>query len=455
MTTTNRNSITEGSIWKGLLLFFLPIVAGTLLQQVYTMVDMVIIGRFVGTEALAAVGGSDAMVIQLLVNFFVALSSGASILIAQRFGAGETEAVDRALHTAIVLAAAIGAILTVVGVFFADSLLGLMHTPEESMGFAADYLRYYFLGMIPCMIYNMGAGILRSVGDARRPLYFLLACTVANIFLDLLFVVVWKQGVIGAAVATSLSQVLCAALVLICLARGQSGLRLRLSRLRVDRRLLATMLAIGVPAGLQTVFYNITNVMVQAAINSLGTVSAAAWSAFWRMDGFYWPISNAMGLAVMTFVGQNYGAGQKDRIGRTVSAGLALHLLLSVGFALALYLFRFPFVRLFSQDAEVQRQGALIVSYLSAAYPLFTCIEILSSAIRGTGNSLKPTIITLVTVCLLRIAFLAAVTFQNPSHLSISLCYPVTWSVSSLVYVLYYRRGRWMGTGDKARRLRD
>ena len=443
--SANANGITQGVIWKQMLLFFLPIVAGTLLQQVYTMVDTVIIGRYVGTAALAAVGGSDVMVINLLVNFFVALSSGASIVISQRYGAGDNQAVEKAVHTAILLALVIGAVMTVLGILRAESLLGMMNTPADAMEYAVVYLQYYFLGMIPSMIYNMGSGILRAVGDARHPLYFLMACTVANVVLDLLFVVVWDLGVMGAAVATSLSQVICAILVIGCLCREKEGCwRLDRKMLRFDGKILRAMLLIGIPAGMQTIFYNVTNVMVQSAINSLGTVSAAAWSTFWRMDGFYWPISNSLGIAIMTFVGQNYGARKTERISQTVRTGMVIHVSMSILFGILLYLGRMPFVRLFTQDSQVQLQGALIVAYLAAAYPTFSCIEVFSSAIRGTGNAIWPTLITLVTVCFLRIGFLLVVTFPHTTHLTISLCYPVTWIVSSVVYVIYYRSGKWM-----------
>lgn len=439
-----QNRITEGVIWKQMLLFFLPIVAGTLLQQVYTMVDTIIIGRFVGTAALAAVGGSCVMVINLLVNFFVALSSGASILISQRFGAEDELGVRRGVGTAITLSVIIGVLTTVLGIAGVNWLLRVMKTPADAMAYARVYLQYYFLGMIPSMIYNMGSGILRSVGDSRRPLYYLMACTAANIVLDLLLVVGLEMGVMGAAIATSLSQLICAVLVLRCLLRRQDCCRLEVRWLRMDSRDLSQILRIGIPSGMQTVFYNVTNVMVQMAINSLGTTSAAAWSAFWRMDGFYWPITGAMGVTVMTFVGQNYGARKMLRIRQSVKTGLVLHLILSASFGLLLFLLRHPFVALFSDDLQVRQEGAQIVTYLAAAYPLFACIEVFSSAIRGTGNALWPTIITLLTICLLRIGFLVTVTFPYTNHLTISLCYPVTWIVSSLAFFLYYQNGRWM-----------
>ncbi len=443
--SVKANQITEGVIWKQMLLFFPAIVAGTLLQQFYSMVDTVIIGRYVGTAALAAVGGSDVMVINLLVNFFVGLSSGASIIISQRFGAGDEASVSKAVHTAILLAVVIGAVMTFAGIFGANWLLGLMNTPQDAMEYAVVYLQYYFLGMIPSMIYNMGSGILRAVGDSRHPLYFLMACTVANIFLDILFVVVFCWGVMGAAVATSLSQVICAVLVLGCLRRDPGCCHLSYRRLRFDSKMLSGMLAIGVPAGMQTIFYNVTNVMVQAAINSLGTTSAAAWSTFWRMDGFFLAHLRRPGHRRHDLCGaelwrKKTGADPPKRQSWAHFALWHVHCVWTFTVFVPLPLCR----TVATDDPQVQQQGALVVSYLAAAYPAFSCIEIFSSSIRGTGNAIKPTIITLLAVCLLRIAFLLAVTFPHTTHLSIALCYPVTWITASVVFALYYKLGKWM-----------
>lgn len=445
MRATPAASLTEGPVFGGMMRFFLPIMLGTLLQQLYSTVDAVVLGRFVGKNALAAVGGSDIAIINLVVGFFVGLSSGASVVISQHYGARESGRVSLAVHTAVVLAIWIGAVMTLLGVFVAPALLGVLDTPAEIMDDSVDYLRWYFAGMIPSMIYNMGGAILRAMGDSKKPLLFLVVCTVVNTFLDLLFVAVFRMEVAGAAIATSLSQVICAALVLFTLSRlPEDGGRLELRRLRADRTLLQRMIAIGLPAGVQSMLYSVTNLFVQRAANLLGTDTVAAWSAYWKLDGMYWPVSNAIGIAVMTFVGQNYGARRYDRIRTIIRTGLAMHAVFSVLFSLTLYFTRFWTVRLFCTDEAVVRQGESIIVMLAFAYPTFFCTEVFSSAMRGVGNAVKPTVITLMGVCVLRMILLFTVTFPHLSNMTIAICYPVTWIVSSILFLLYYRFGRWM-----------
>ena len=445
MRATPAASLTEGPVFGGMMRFFLPIMLGTLLQQLYSTVDAVVLGRFVGKNALAAVGGSDIAIINLVVGFFVGLSSGASVVISQHYGARESGRVSLAVHTAVVLAIWIGAVMTLLGVFVAPALLGVLDTPAEIMDDSVDYLRWYFAGMIPSMIYNMGGAILRAMGDSKKPLLFLVVCTVVNTFLDLLFVAVFRMEVAGAAIATSLSQVICAALVLFTLSRlPEDGGRLELRRLRADRTLLQRMIAIGLPAGVQSMLYSVTNLFVQRAANLLGTDTVAAWSAYWKLDGMYWPVSNAIGIAVMTFAGQNYGARRYDRIRTIIHTGLAIHAVFSVLFSLTLYFTRFWTVRLFCTDEAVVRQGESIIVMLAFAYPTFFCTEVFSSAMRGVGNAVKPTVITLMGVCVLRMILLFTVTFPHLSNMTIAICYPVTWIVSSVLFLLYYRFGKWM-----------
>lgn len=445
MRATPAASLTEGPVFGGMMRFFLPIMLGTLLQQLYSTVDAVVLGRFVGKNALAAVGGSDIAIINLVVGFFVGLSSGASVVISQHYGARENGRVSLAVHTAVVLAIWIGAVMTLLGVFVAPALLGVLDTPAEIMDDSVDYLRWYFAGMIPSMIYNMGGAILRAMGDSKKPLLFLVVCTVVNTFLDLLFVAVFRMEVAGAAIATSLSQVICAALVLFTLSRlPEDGGRLELRRLRADRTLLQRMIAIGLPAGVQSMLYSVTNLFVQRAANLLGTDTVAAWSAYWKLDGMYWPVSNAIGIAVMTFAGQNYGARRYDRIRTIIRTGLAMHVVFSILFSLTLYFTRFWTVRLFCTDEAVIRQGESIIVMLAFAYPTFFCTEVFSSAMRGVGNAVKPTVITLMGVCVLRMILLFTVTFPHLSNMTIAICYPVTWFVSSILFLLYYRFGRWM-----------
>lgn len=440
----SASDFTQGSIWKSMLQFFLPIMLGTLLQQLYSTVDSVILGQFVGKTALGAVGGSNTAIINLLVGFFVGLASGASVIIAQHYGAKEDDLVRHGVYTAMLLSVAIGAFLTIVGIASAQWLLTALGTPEELMQYSLDYLQWYYVGMIPSMIYNMGSGILRAVGDSKRPLLFLVVCTLVNTVLDLLFVAVFRMEVKGAAIATSLSQFICAALVLYTLFRREDSCRLVLGKGTFDKGLLGRMLAIGLPAGIQSSLYSITNVFVQKAVNSLGTDTVAAWSAFWKLDGIFWPVSGAIGVAVMTFVGQNYGARRRERIYESIRVGCILHVAFSVLFAAGLYLARAPMLRLFCEDEAVVSQGIEIVGYIVLGYLTVFPNEIFSAAMRGTGNAVKPTLLTLFGICVLRMALLVTITFPNPSNLTVAICYPITWAVASLLFVLYYRFGKWM-----------
>jgi len=439
-----KNSLLNGVIWKQMLLFFFPIFLGTIFQQLYSTVDAVIIGRWVGKGALAAVGGADTEVINLLVNFFVGVSSGAAVVISQHYGAQRRDALGFAVFTAIVMAAAAGVFLTVVGIACSPAILRAMKTPGEILGDAVSYMRWYFVGMVPSMLYNMGAGILRAVGDSRRPLYYLIVCCIANIFLDLLFVPVLGMGVAGAAIATSLSQLVCAALVMRALLRTREAYRLTLRRGLFSRAQWDAMLRVGLPAGVQSAMYNISNVLIQVAINTLGTDSIAAWAAFRKIDAFYWPISAALNITVMTFVGQNFGARRYDRLKEVVRSGLVIDLLVSLFFSGMSVLLRAPLIRLFTSDAAVVPIGESLIVALCPFYALFIFCEIFSGTMRGVGESLRPALLTMFGVCGIRIAYLFLFAYRHASNLRIALAYPLTWGITSVLFLIYYFRGRWL-----------
>ena len=312
------------------------------------------------------------------------------------------------------------------------------------MQYSIDYMRWYFAGMIPTMIYNMGSSILRAMGDSRRPLYFLLLCTGVNTVLDLLCVAVLRLEVAGAAIATSLSQLICAAFVIRSLMRRQDEARLVPAKLHPTPALVKRMLLLGLPAGLQSVLYNITNLYVQKAVNLMGTDTVAAWSIYAKIDGVFWPISNAFGIAIMTFVGQNYGARSRARIQESIRTGWLLHLGMAVFFSAVAVLSSPLTMRLFSSDPAVLAEARQFILHISSCYVLFSSVEVLSSSMRGVGNAVKPAVITFFAVCVLRMALLFTVTFPHLSVLTISICYPVTWAASSVLFILYYKRGGWL-----------
>ena len=352
-----RNQITEGVIWKQLLLFFFPILFGTFFQQLYNTTDAVIVGNFVGKEALAAVGGPAATLINLLVGFFVGLSSGSTVIISQYYGAGNRESVRKAVHTSIALSVAGGAIIMVFGLLFSGAALRAMNTPSDILEQSAVYMRIYFLGVIPALIYNMGSGMLRAVGDSRRPLYFLILSCLANIVLDIFFVVALRLGVAGVAIATSLSQVISAALVLVALIKADDSYRLYPREIRFSPFFLHNIIRIGLPAGLQSSMYSVSNLIVQSSVNSFGTDTIAAWTAYGKVDGIFWMIMGAYGVAITTFAGQNFGAGKYDRIRKSVRICLAMAAFTSVLLSVVVLTGGHFFFRLFTNDPNVAAIG--------------------------------------------------------------------------------------------------
>ena len=383
------NQITEGVIWKQLLYFFFPILFGTFFQQLYNTADAVIVGQFVGTQALAAVGGATGSLINFFVNLFVGLASGTTVVIAQAYGAHDAESVGGTVHTSVALALAAGLGLTAVGVAAAPWALSAMGTPADIMDFALTYLRVYMLGTIPSFLYNVGSGILRAVGDTRRPLYFLIIACLVNIALDVVLVAVLGMGVLGAALATILSQGVSAVLVLVSLTRAETVYRLDWKQVRFHGRLLGDILRVGVPAGLQSNMYAISNILIQTAINGFGTATVAAWTAHGKVDGFFWMILGAYGISITTFAGQNFGAQKYDRIRRSVRVCLALGfgsaVLMSVLYcSLAPYL-----LGLFTRDAEVVSIGLDMVRQLVPYYFTYVCIEILAGAARQCQRLLR------------------------------------------------------------------
>lgn len=440
----NGSSITEGVIWQQLLLFFFPILLGTFFQQLYNTVDAMIVGQSVGKEALAAVGGTTGTLINLLLGFFVGLSSGATVIISQYYGARSAEGVSQTVHTAAAMSLLFGALLTAVGIPLSPVLLAWMDTPEDVLPHALPYLRIYFAGMIPSLIYNVGSGILRAVGDSKRPLYFLIAACLTNIVLDLLLVLVFKWGVVGASVATVVSQTVAAALVVVTLLRSDTLFRLHLQRIHFHGRILLRVIQIGLPAGLQSVMYSLSNVLIQRAVNGFDTNVLAGWTAYGKIDSLFWMMVSAFGIAITTFVGQNFGAARYDRVRRSIRVCMGMTLGATVVMSTLLYFFGGYLYLLFTPDPAVIEEGMKILHLLVPCYFTYISIEILSGAMRGAGDSAIPTVMTLVGVCLLRIVWLAAVLPQHHTMTAVLLTYPITWIITSLMFIVYYFRGGWL-----------
>ncbi len=438
-----RYDLTQGSIGKKLVLFFLPIAVGTIFQQLYNTVDAMVVGRFVGKEALAAVGGSAAQVIALCIGFFVALTGGASAVIAQLMGAKRSRDVSQAVHSALAFSILAGIVLTVVGVPLAPHILRWMKTPEDTLLQSVLYLRTYLCGTVFVLLFNMGSSILRAVGDSKRPFYYLIDCCICNIILDVWFVVGMKWGVAGAALATVLSQLLSSILVMVQLCRTTEVYRVDLRQLKMHRRVTEHMLRIGVPTGLQESMYNVSNIIIQVAINSLGTVAVAGWSVTTKVDGIYVAISSALGVAIMSFAGQNFGAGKLDRVKASLRTSLIIFepATLILGSLLLIMCNKYLFI--FTDDPAVIAVTQQIMWMLIPFYVVWTFIEITSGLLRGVGDAVVPVIIVAVGICGIRLLWIKVVFSYFPTLMGVSLCYPVSWLITAVALTIYYFKGSW------------
>lgn len=438
------NDIVGGVIWKQLLIFFFPILLGTFFQQLYNTVDAVVVGQFVGKEALAAVGGATGTLTNLLVGFFTGLSSGATVVISQFYGAQKGDDVSRAVHTAVALSLAVGAVFTAAGVALSPMALRAMSTPEAIMGNAVTYIRVYFAGVIFPLIYNMGAGILRAVGDSRRPLYFLIVCCAVNLILDVALVAILRMGVLGAALATLFSQAVSAALIIGALLRTDAAYHLNVKQIRFTGPILRDIVRIGLPAGLQSVMYSASNIIIQTSVNSFGTDVLAGWTAYGKIDGLYWMIMSAFGVSATTFSGQNFGARNYRRIRDSVKVCFVMAMGTTLLFSAGLYLGGPYIYRIFTNDPNVIAEGMTILRILTPFYFTYVAVEILAGAARGTGDALRPMLMTCVGVCVLRVLWIFFVVPFAPNIKTVVVSYPITWAATSILFIIYYLRGGWL-----------
>lgn len=440
----NVNQITEGVIWKTLLAFFFPIMLGTFFQQMYNTADAIIVGKFVGKEALAAVGGSTGTLINLIVGFFVGISSGATVILSQFYGARNNEKAQQTVHTAMAMALGGGAVITVFGFLAGPTMLRIVGTPADVLPHSIAYIRIYFLGMIPSLIYNIGSGLLRAVGDSRHPLYFLIVACLVNIVLDVLLVAGFDMGVSGAALATIISQMVSAVLVIYTLRHSNNACRLDIRKIRFHAGLLGNILRIGLPAGLQSAMYSISNVVIQSSINGFGTDVAAAYTAFSKVEGLYWMLINAFGISITTFVGQNFGARHYDRVKKSVRICLGITAVTTVIVSSVMLLGGETLYHLFTDDAAVVDYGLQILRQLAPVYITYICIEVFSGALRGAGDTLLPTLFTLLGVCGLRVVWVLCVVPTHRTLHTLLLIYPISWVFASILFIVYYLRGGWL-----------
>lgn len=437
-TDSKENQIINGILWKQILIFFFPIALGTIFQQIYNMADTIIVGRFIGTEALASVGGTASVVTYQIIMIFTGLSSGATVIISQCFGAGDAERLHRGLHTAFAFAVITSFVLSIVGWFAAPWILTVTKTPVEIIDNSITYLRIYFIGILATFIYNMGSSIMRAIGDSKRPLYYLILCSFLNIGLDLLFIIVFKMGIAGAAWATIISQAVSAVLIVRSLITDYEQLKLELRKIRIHPSLLKAELRIGLPACIQTVMYGITNIVIQTFINSFDTATVAAWAVLGKVDVIFWAVNGAFGIAVTTFCGQNFGAGKLDRVYKSVRVSLGMALLVGGSLLLTLALLAEPIFGLFTTDIKVVDIGVYMLLFMIPSYIVYIFVEIFTGALRGIGDVFIPTVITLCGVGLVRLPWLLIMMPIRKELSTVMISYPLAWAATALFMIPYY-----------------
>ena len=437
------SQITEGVIWKQLLLFFFPILMGSFFQQMYNTVDTIIVGRAIGTQALAAVGSSSSL-INLLNGFFIGLSSGATVVLSQYYGAADQEGVSKALHTGMFLSLILGAAAMAMGIFLGPTIIRLIKTPENCLADAVSYVRIYFCGAVFSMVYNMGTGILRAMGDSKRPMIFLIIACFVNILLDILCVIVLKMGVAGAAIATIISQGFSAVLVIIALCRLPHGGRLRFKQLSPDTGILRRILLIGLPAGLQFITFDLSNVLTQSSINSFGDVTTAAWTAYAKADTIIWMVISAFGVAITTFVGQNCGARKYDRIQKSTWTCMGMCSVIVVLLSAMEIIFREWILGIYTTDLEVIRVGTHMMLFAVPFCVLFVPVEILGGTMRGVGYSVVPMVITGLCACAFRILWIFTLVRRWHTLNMLITCYPASWFLCAAAFIIVYFRGNWL-----------
>ncbi len=435
--------MTNGPLVGKIIKFAVPLALSGILQLLFNAADIVVAGRFAGSQALAAVGSTSAL-INLIVNLFIGLSIGVNVLVARYYGAGDRKNLYETVHTAVLISLISGVVLIFIGVGLSQPLLELMGTPDDVINQAVLYMRIYFVGMPVMMLYNFGSAILRAVGDTQRPLYFLLLAGVVNVFLNLFFVIVFQMGVAGVATATVISQCISAGLVLICLVRSDTVYRVNLKELKIYKEKLVQMVKIGVPAGIQGATFSVSNVLLQSSINSFGSIAMAGSTAGSNIEGFVWTAMDAFTQSTLSFTGQNYGAKKFHRITKVVWYNLGLVTLVGLVLGIGAYLAGPWLLQIYSTDPEVISYGLERMLLVCAPYAICGIMNVMVGAMRGLGSSLTPMVVSIFGVCVLRVIWIYTVFPLDRTFFTLFLSYPVTWLVTGLIEVVcfYFIRKR-------------
>ena len=429
----------NGPIISKMLIFAIPLMCSSILQLLFNAADIVVVGKFAGDNSLGAVGSTTAL-INLLVNLFMGLSVGANVLAARDYGGNRKDELSKTVHTSMMLSIISGIILTVVGVLFSRQILILMKSPDEILPLASLYLKIYFIGMPASMAYNFGSAILRSVGDTKRPLYFLFAAGIVNVILNLIFVIVFNMDVAGVALATIISQYISAFLVIRCLMRESEGIKLHISKLKIHKDKLMPILRVGIPAGFQGVIFSLSNVVIQSSVNIFGNIIVSGNSAAQNIEGFIYVGMNAFYQAAISFTSQNMGAGKKERVRKIAISAQILVILTGLILGLtALFSGRW-LLRIYTNNPEVIEAGMKRMIVITTTYFLCGMMDVMVGIMRGLGYSIIPMIVSLIGACGLRLIWIATV-FQIPQYHNVTtvyVAYPISWAITFTIHVITY-----------------
>ncbi len=436
----------SGPVMPRLLSFALPLMLSSVLQLAFNAADVIVVGRFEGDAALAAVGAPGAL-INLLINLFLGLSVGANVVVAQYRGAGSFRDTSEAVHTSVALSLLGGVAVGAFGFFMAGRLLGMMNTPGEVLPLATDYMRIYFLGMPANLLYNFGAAILRAVGDTRRPLTYLTIAGALNVALNLLFVIAFGMGVSGVALATILSQAVSAALVTLCLIRSDGPIHLDVRKLRLHGDKVLRIAKIGLPAGLQGMVFSISNVLIQSTVNSFGKATVAGNTTASNLEGFVYVAMNSVYQAAITFTGQNVGARRYERIGLVARDALLAVLGIGAGLGVVLMLFKVQLFHIYTSDDAVIAAASMRTAIFGPTYFLCGLMDTTVGLLRGMGSSVTPMVVSILGVCVLRVVWILLIFPLSPTLTMLYISYPVSWAVTFAAHFVCYLRakGKLMG----------
>lgn len=432
-----KNNFTKGTIWKQLLIFCFPIMLGTLFQQMYNAADVIVVGQFVGKNALASVGASS-QIINLIVNFFVGISSGVTVIISRFFGGNDYTRLKKSIETSMFIACIGGIIFSILGFIYTPLFLKMLKTPLEIMKDSSLYLRIYFSGLIFIFIYNMASSILRAIGDSKRPLYYLMICCFVNILLDILFVIVFHLGVAGVGLATILAQAVSCYFLIKALMKLDDSYRLKLKELRFNTKIFKSICYLGFPAGFQSIMNGISGLMMTSAVNVLGTNAVAGNTAYAKLDGIFWMISTAFSVSIATFVGQNIGANKLERVKKSIWVCLGLDVVLSVGLSFFFLICGPVLFYLFTNDQQVILEGMKVLKAIAPYYGLVAFYEIFTSALRGMNIVIVPMIINIIGLCFVRMFWILIIVPKHQDLYTIILSCPVSWAITAFFIILYF-----------------